>query len=188
MKTVSFTRMIDGTREEYAFLAEKERGLYESVAGNVLALLETLKGPKLGYQVDRYEHSLQTATRALRDGADEETVVCALLHDVGDTHAPHNHGQIVADILKPYVSEENCWVLAHHPVFQGYYFWHHLDKDRNARDQFAGHAYYDACVRFCERWDQTSFDPDYDTLPIETFEPMVRRIFAREPWTQGQKA
>ncbi len=107
VKTVSFTRMIDGTREEYAFLAEQEHVLYESVAGNVLVLLEALKGPKLGYPVDRYEHSLQTASRALRDGADEETVVCALLHDVGDTHAPHNHGGFVADILKPYVSEEN---------------------------------------------------------------------------------
>ena len=181
MKTVSFTRMADGTREEYQFLAAQEAALDANLADNVLALLDQLKGPTLGYPVDRYEHSLQTATRAMRDGADEETVVCALLHDIGDTHAPHNHGRFVAEILKPYVSGENYWVLAHHPVFQGYYFWHHLDQDRNARDRYADHSHYAACERFCERWDQESIDPDYDTFPIDTFEPLVRRIFARKP-------
>lgn len=185
MKTVSFTRLSDGTRAEYRFLARQEPAPGDSLATDVLALLRRLKGPSFGYRVDRYEHSLQTATRALRDGADEETVVCALLHDIGDTLAPENHGGLAAEILKPYVSAENHWVVAHHPVFQGYYYWHHLDKDRNTRDQYAGNPYYGACARFCERWDQESFDPDYDTMDIEIFEPMVRRLFARNPWTQS---
>jgi len=186
MKSVSFTRMADGTREEYQFLAGQWTQLSEPLADNVLALLERLKGPTFGYPVDRYEHSLQTASRALRDGADEETVVCALLHDIGDILAPENHGALAAEILKPYVNEENYWVVAHHPVFQGYYYWHHLDKDRNARDRYADNPYYDACLSFCERWDQESFDPDYDTLSIGTFEPMVRRLFARKPWARSE--
>ena len=184
MKTVSFNRMADGSREEYQFLERQWRAHTDELADHVLALLDELKGPTYGYPVDRYEHSLQTATRALRDGADEETVVCALLHDIGDTLAPENHGALAAEILRPYVSEESYWVVAHHPVFQGYYFWHHLDKDRNARDSYAGHRFYDACAQFCERWDQESFDPNYGTLPIETFEPMIRRLFAREPWAR----
>lgn len=189
MKTVSFTRMADGTREDYQFLARQWAPSEGELADNVLALLNRLQGPTFGYPVDRYKHSLQTATRALRDGADEESVVCALLHDIGDSLAPENHGALAAEILRPYVSKENYWVVKHHPVFQGYYFWHHLDQDRNARDRYADHPCYEACARFCERWDQQSFDPDYDTLPIETFEPMVRRFFGREPWMQsgGQK-
>lgn len=183
MKTVSFTRMADGTREEYRYLATLDGELDAALADNVLALLEQLKGPTFGYRIDRHQHSLQAATRALRDGADEETVVCALLHDVGDIHAPRNHGPFVAEILKPYVSQQNYWVLAHHPVFQGYYFWHHLGMDRNSRDRYQDHPHYAACEMFCERWDQESFDPQYDTLPIETFEPMLRRVFAREPWS-----
>ncbi len=184
MKSVSFTRMADGTREEYQFLERQWSPSRGQLADNVLGLLVRLEGPTFGYPIDRYQHSLQTATRALRDGADEETVVCALLHDIGDTLAPENHGALTAEILKPYVSAENYWVVAHHPVFQGYYFWHHLDKDRNARDRYAGHPFYDACARFCERWDQESFDPDYDTVGLEFFEPMVRRLFDREPWTR----
>ncbi|MFQ5467923.1 MAG: HD domain-containing protein [Kiloniellaceae bacterium] len=184
METVTFMRMADGTREDYAFLdrlwtAHKQAHL----SPNVLGLLKAMRGPMLGYKVDRYEHSLQTATRALRDGADEETVVCALLHDIGDTIAPDNHSAIAAAVLRPYVSDRNHWIILHHGIFQGYYFWHHLDGDRNARERYRGHEHFQACVDFCERWDQTSFDPDYDTMPLEAFEPMAHRLFARAPRT-----
>ncbi|MDH3970240.1 MAG: HD domain-containing protein, partial [Rhodospirillales bacterium] len=135
----------------------------------------------LGYKIDRYRHSLQTATRALRDGADEETVVVALLHDIGDPIAPENHSEVAAAILRPFISEDNYWLLKHHGVFQGYYYFDKIGRDRDARERFRGHPCYEKTVMFCERWDQTSFNPDYDTLPLETFEPMVRRIFAREP-------
>jgi len=180
MDTVSFTRMDQGTVEDYALATRLYRAHKEEhLVGNLLAMLKQMQGPMLGYKVDRYEHSLQTATRAFHDGADEETVVCALLHDIGDVIAPDNHSQVAAAVLRPYVSEQNHWVVLHHGIFQGYYFWDKIGLDKNARDQYRDSPHYEACVKFCERWDQTSFDPDYDTLPLEHFEPMVRRIFAR---------
>ena len=135
-----------------------------------------MKGDKIGYQVDRYTHSLQSATRAESDGADEETVVCALLHDLGDVIAPDNHSEVIASILRPYISVKNHWVLKHHGLFQGYYYFHHIGGDRNARERYKDHPFYQDCVDFCEKWDQTSFDPDYPTLPLEYSEPMVRKV------------
>ena len=182
METVNFTRMDQGTVEEYVFLDRLEEAHKQAhLVDDLLALLKSLAGPTLGYRVDRYEHSLQSATRALRDQADEETVVAALLHDIGDVYAPDNHSAFAAAVLRPYVSERTHWVVKHHGLFQGYYFYHHLGRDRDAREQFRGHPHFQACVDFCERWDQCAFDPDYDTLPLSTFEPMVRRIFARRP-------
>jgi len=177
--TVGFVHMADGTAEDYAIIMAHAREVEADVADHVLALLEGLRGSTFGYRVDRYTHSLQAATRALRDGADEETVVCALLHDIGDNLAPCNHGQLAAAILRPYVSDENHWVVAHHGLFQGYYYFHHVGKDRHARDAFRDNPHYQACVEFCERWDQCAFDPDYETLPLEHFEPMVRRVLGK---------
>jgi len=183
METVSFTRMDQGTREDYRLLDScwREHHGPTPLTEAVLSHLKLLAGPKLGYRIDRYQHSLQSATRALRDDADEETVVCALLHDIGDTLAPDNHSELAAALLRPYVSEQNHWVIKHHGIFQGYYFWHHVGEDRNARERYRGHPHFEACADFCERWDQTSFDPDYDTLPLEAFAPLVRRLFARPP-------
>ena len=186
MDTVSFTRMDEGTAEEYAFLGQlwddhKQAHLTDSV----LEMLGRLKGPTLGYQIDRYQHSLQSATRAMRDGAEEEMVVAALLHDIGDILAPDNHSALAAAVLRPFVSQATYWIILHHGIFQGYYFWHHSGGDRNARERYRGHPQFEACAAFCEKWDQTSFDPAYDTAPIETFEPMVRRLFAREPQVHG---
>ena len=182
MDTVSFTRMDQGTREDYALAGRLYREHTDAhLVDNVLGLLGQMKGPTLGYKVDRYTHSLQTATRALRDGADEETVVCALLHDIGDVIAPDNHSQVAAAVLRPYVGERNHWIVLHHGIFQGYYYWDKIGLDKNARERFRDSPHYEACARFCERWDQTSFDPDYDTLPLEHFAPMVDRVFARPP-------
>ena len=176
MESVSFTRMADGTAEEYAFLTPLNEKCRNGVSDRLLELLKAMKGDKLGYQVDRYTHSLQSATRAESDGADEETVVCALLHDLGDVIAPDNHSEVIASILRPYISEKNHWVLKHHGLFQGYYYFHHIGGDRNARERYKDHPFYQDCVDFCEKWDQTSFDPDYPTLPLEYFEPMVRKV------------
>lgn len=182
MDSVSFTRMDEGTAEDYALVEGLLKEHKEAtLADNVLGTLKMMQGPKLGYHIDRYAHSLQTATRALRDEADEETVVVALLHDIGDILAPDNHSQFAASVLRPYVSEENHWLVRHHGIFQGYYFYHHFGQDRDARERFRGHPCFEMTAAFCERWDQVSFDPAYDTLPLEAFEPMVRRIFAREP-------
>lgn len=176
IKSVSFTRMEDGTAEEYAFITSLYEKCRNGVSDRLLELLKSMKGDKLGYQIDRYTHSLQSATRAESDGADEETVVCALLHDLGDVIAPDNHSEVIASILRPYISKKNHWVLKHHGLFQGYYYFHHIGGDCNARERYKDHPFYQDCVDFCEKWDQTSFDPDYPTQPLEYFEPMVRKV------------
>ena len=134
-----------------------------------------------GYQVTRLEHSLQSATRAEKDGADEEMVVATLIHDIGDNLAPHNHSQLVASVLRPYVSEKIYWIILHHGIFQEYYYAHHIGGDRNARDKFKDHPYYQDAVDFCEKWDQKSFDPNYESYSLEYFEPKVRKLFSKEP-------
>jgi predicted HD phosphohydrolase len=180
--TVAFTEMKDISVDDWSIVMKHHEAFYDAhLADEILALFRRLKGPKLGFQVDRYEHSLQTASRALRDGADEETVVCALLHDIGDIVAPENHCDIAAGILKPYVSPLNHWLVLHHVVFSGYYFFDFVGLDRNAHKALADHPAYERTRHFVEIWDGPSFDPGYDTLPLETFEPMVRRIFARRP-------
>ncbi len=181
-ETVSFIRMDEGTFEDYQLLDRAYRRLTDNVADTVLAQLKLLAGDKIGYPIDRYQHSLQTATRAQRDGADEEMVVCALLHDVGDLLAPENHSQLAAAILRPYISPDNYWLVKNHGIFQGYYYFHHVGLDRNAREAFRGHPMFEKTAAFCERYDQCSFDPDYETLPLPAFEPMVRRLFARKPF------
>ena len=136
------------------------------------------------YQISRLDHCLQSATRAERDGADDETVVCALLHDIGDILAPANHSEVAAALLRPFVSEKNHWIIRHHGVFQGYYYFHFHGHDRDARERYRDHEHYQACVDFCANWDQVSFDPDYPTEPLEHFEPLVRELFAKPPQVQ----
>src|SRR5581483_1904846 len=149
----------------------------------LIGYLETRRGEGRGFQVDEYTHALQTATRALRDGADDETVVAALLHDIGDGLAFDNHAAMAAAVLRPFVSAETHWVVAHHDVFQGYFWFHHIGRDRNEREKYRGHPCFERTARFCERWDQASFDPAYETLPLAAFEPALRRVFARTPWS-----
>lgn len=182
MRIVKYTRMDQGDEEDYHLTAE----LFDRsrcVVGHADAVLDHLKfllGDPIGHQIDRFEHSLQTATRAFRDGRSEEYVVMALLHDIGDTLAPHNHGDIAAGLLKPYLNEELHFIVKNHAIFQGYYFWH-LDgrgRDRNARERFRNNPFFEATAEFCEKYDQPSFDPAYDTLPLRTFEPMLRRVLA----------
>ncbi len=181
-RQASFTRMDQGTYEDYQLLDERYKVLEVNLAEEILGLFGRLAGDTLGYTIDRYQHSLQTATRAQRDGADEETIVVALLHDVGDSLAPWNHSDLAAAILQPYVSAENHWLVRHHGIFQGYYYSHHVGGDRNARDRYRGHPMFERTAAFCENWDQNSFDPDYDNLPLTAFEPMVRRLFDRKPF------
>lgn len=174
--TATFTDMQQSTAEDWQKIGAEFKHFSRGLPDRVLAHLRLLDGDYGGFPVDRLTHSLQTATRALRDGRDEEYVVCALLHDIGDTLGSFNHPDIAAAILKPFVSAENFSIIEKHGIFQGYYFFHHLGMDRNLRDQFAGQAVYDQTLAFCEKYDAPSFDPAYDTLPLETFEPMLRRV------------
>jgi predicted HD phosphohydrolase len=177
-RTVGFTSMAEGTKEDYELLERLEQPYLDALPDRLLAALVALEDSFSGYQVSRYEHSLQSATRAHRDGRDEEYVVAALLHDIGDELAPYTHGEMTAAVMRPYVRPEVVWVVQHHGLFQSYYYAHHTGGDRNARDRYRDHEWFDACAEFCERYDQNCFDPAYESLPLDFFEPMVRRVFA----------
>ena len=182
MDQVKFTAMKDGDKEDYDFLTAHEIEYTKGTADRLLKALVSLDESLSGYQVTRLEHSLQAATRAHRDGADIDWVVSALLHDVGDIFAPYNHDEYAAAILKPFVREQCTWVVEKHGDFQMIYYGEHVGADPEKRAAHAGHPYYDDCAEFCERWDQSSFDPDYDMRPLEFFAPMVREVFARTPY------
>jgi len=177
---VSFTAMEHGTREDYQLVFAHEQEQIDTQADRVLDWLRQMDGSS-PYLISRLDHVLQSASRAEDDGADTETIVCALLHDIGDVIGTANHSQVGAALLRPYVSEQNWWIVHHHGLFQGYYWFKYYDRDPNERDRFKDHPYYDATVRFCAEWDQNCFDPSYHHRPLEHFEPMVRELFARTP-------
>lgn len=174
-----FRAMQEGTAEDWQLISSHFKEFSVGLPERIMTHLQLLDGDYGGFPIDRLEHSLQTATRAHRDGRDEEYVVCALLHDIGDTLGSFNHPDIAAAILKPFVSEENLWMVEKHGVFQGYYFFHHLGMDRHLRDQFKDHPLYQRTAEFCAKYDATAFDPDYESEPLSFFEPMLRRVFAK---------
>ena len=182
MKKVNFTEMKNGSREDYELLEKYEKNFERKTADRLLKYLASQTTTLEGYQITRLEHSLQAATRAYKNGESEEMVVATLLHDIGDDLAPMNHSQYAASIIRPYVSEKTYWIINHHGLFQTFYSAHHLGGNRNARDKFKDHKYYQATVDFCEKYDQSSFDPDYKSMTLKEFEPMVKRIFSRKPF------
>ena len=182
MEQVKFSQMKDGDAEDYAFLTDHEIEYTKGTADRLLDALRDLDESLSGYKVTRLGHSVQSATRAWRDGADTDWVVSTLLHDIGDIYAPYNHDEYAATILKPFVREQCTWTVEKHGDFQMIYYAHHVGGDPDKRDQYAGHPYFEDCAAFCERWDQASFDPDYKDLPLDFFRPMVREVFARAPY------
>ena len=183
METVKFLQMKDGTKEDYLLLEKHEKKYIEGTADRLIKFMSGLTDTLEGYQITRLEHSLQSATRALNDKANEEMVVATLLHDVGDELAPLNHSEYAAAVLKPYVSEKTHWVVEKHGEFQMYYYAHHLGGNRNQREKYKGHKYYQDTINFCENWDQKSFDPNFKSLPLENFKPLVYKIFSRKPYS-----
>jgi predicted HD phosphohydrolase len=184
----SYHKMEDGSKEEYMLLRELAKPFKEKKVERILQHFEGLHNSFPGMAVSRYVHCLQTATQAHKAGESEEYVVAALMHDIGDLLSPDNHGPVAAELLKPYVSEKIYWMITYHNLFQGYFFFHHYGKDRNMRDRFKGHPCYQMTVDFCGKYDQTAFDPNMDTMPLEAFKPMIARIFNREPWGDHTKA
>jgi len=182
MNQVEFIEMKDGTREEYVFLQNLEHDYIRQLPDRLIVGLQRLGDSLQGYKVSRLEHSLQSATRAENDGADIETVVAALIHDIGDELAPENHSQMAASILRPYVRAEVVWVVEMHGLFQMQYYAHHYDKNPNGHLAYRGHPWFDACQRFCERYDQAAFDPAYPSRPLSHFEPMLRAVLSRSPF------
>ena len=175
--------MKDGTKEDYLLLNKYEKKFIESTADRIMKFMSGLTESLEGYKINRLEHSLQTATRALKDKADDEMIVAALLHDIGDELAPLNHSEYAAAVLKPYVSEKTHWIVEKHGEFQMYYYAHHQGGNKNQRDKYKGHKYYKDTVDFCENWDQKSFDPNYKSLPLRKFEPLIKKIFSRKPYS-----
>ena len=180
MDKVKFKAMKEGSKEDYDLLNHYEEQFAKKLPDRILKFLKSLDSSLDGFQVSRLEHSLQTATRASKDGADEEMIVAALIHDIGDGLATYNHSQFAAAILRPYVSEKVHWIIKHHGIFQCYYYAHHFGNDRNERDRYKDQPYYQDTIDFCEKWDQVSFDPDYKSYSLEYFEPMVRRVFSKK--------
>ena len=178
LERAQFHSMVEGTPQDWQAILRANAAFARELPDRVLAHFALLQGDAGGFAVDRYEHSLQTATRAHRDGRDEEYVVCALIHDIGDILGPAHHAEVGAMILKPYISERNYWMMEHHGIFQGYYFFHHLGLDRDMREQFRGHPDFEYTAQFCHLYDQSAFDPAYDSMPLEAFEPMLRRVLA----------
>ena len=183
MEKVKFKQMKEGSKEDYLLLNKLEKKFIEGTADRVLKTMQGLTSSLVGYQINRLEHSLQTATRALKEKASDEMIVAALLHDIGDELAPNNHAEFAATILKPYVSEKTTWIVEKHGIFQMYYYAHHLGFNKNERDKYKGHKYYPATAEFCEKWDQISFDPNYKSLLLKEFETYVKKIFSRTPYS-----
>ena len=183
MKKVSFTEMKNGTKEDYLFLDNQEKNFANKTSERIIEFMSNLKETLEGYQISRLEHSLQSATRAYRNGESEEMVVATLLHDIGDELAPMNHSEYAASILKPYVSERTHWIIQKHGEFQMFYYAHHLGGDKNKREKYKDHKYYQDTINFCEKYDQNSFDPNYKSFPLDFFKPMVKKIFSRKPYS-----
>jgi len=183
MEQAKFTQMKDGTKEDYLLLEKHEKKFIESTAERIIKFMSGLTKTLEGYKINRLEHSLQSATRALNDKADDEMIVAALLHDIGDELSPLNHSEYAAAVLKPYVSEKTHWIVEKHGEFQMYYYAHHLGGNKNQRDKYKGHKYYKDTADFCKNWDQKSFDPNYKSLSLKDFEPYVKKIFSRNPYS-----
>jgi len=184
--TVSWTEMQHGTREDYTHLTEAFTShTREALVDNLVMMLGLLQGPTLGYRTDRYSHSLQSGTRAFRNGESVDMVVGALLHDVADSFAPENHSEAAAALLAPYVDDETHWVIKHHGIFQGYYYFHHHGGDRDARERYRDSPFYDRCVDFCHEYDQNCFDPAYPVMALDDFRPMLDEVFSRPSRVPG---
>ena len=177
--TQTFTRMDESTAEEWMQIGIESAKAQQEQGETVLQLLRMLSNIVSGFAVDQLTHCLQTATLAERAGADDEVVVAALCHDIGKAISVPNHPRIAAEILKPYVRDEVYKMILVHQDFQGRHYYHHFGGDPNARNQYEGAPWFELAAQFADDWDQIAFDPDYDTLPLEHFEPMVREVFAK---------
>ena len=174
----SFKSMKESTKADWDIIVARYQPFAKELPSRILAHLRLLGGDSGGFAVDRLQHSLLTATLAHKAGEDEEYVVCALLHDIGDSLGSWNHPDVSAAVLKPFVSEANHWMVEKHGIFQGYFFFQHVGMDRNMREQFRGHPHFERTARFCEIYDNPAFDPGMECAPLEFFEPMLRKVFS----------
>jgi len=187
LQRAKFTTLRHATPEDLAIVQKADAALFDELPGRIYKHLQLLEFVPNGHPITQLEHSLQAATRAHQDGRDEDYVVCALLHDVGDIICPHDHAAFAAMLLKPFVHESLCWMIEKHAIFQKYYYFDTLGRDPNQRDKYRESPYFDMTVEFCERYDQCSFDPDFSSLPLESFYPMLERVFQNKYKEHGLK-
>lgn len=185
-QTVDFDGPIGPSMSEFSaeYMTYVESHLDEDlthVADRILGLLRSMESLTQGFAINQLEHSLQTATRAERGGADVDMIVASLCHDIGKTISNANHPAIAAEMIRPWVSPEAYWVVKVHQDFQGLHYYARMGLDPMMRRKHEGHPAYDLAAKFADEWDQTAFDSNYDTLPLEHFEPMVREVFGRRP-------
>lgn len=178
MTSTNFTSFGQSTQEDWKIIIDHTKSYFSQLPDRIMQHLQLLEADSGGFPVSRLEHCLQTATLASENGEDEEYITCALLHDMGDTLGTLNHADIAAAILEPFVSEENHWMVKHHGIFQGYYFFHHLGMDRNVRDKFSNSPHFERTKRFCELYDNPAFDLNRSSMPLDEFEPLLRRVFS----------
>jgi predicted HD phosphohydrolase len=174
-----FRAMSESTLDDWQLIGGEFERFARQLPERLITHLELLRGDYGGFPIDRLEHCLQTATRAYHAGRDEEYVVCALVHDIGDTLGPYNHADIAATIVQPFVSEENHWIVKHHGIFQGYYFFHFMGLNRDMREKFRNHPHFGKTEEFCRVFDQVAFDPSFKSMPLAAFEPMLQRVFCQ---------
>ncbi len=174
----SFRRMDESTAEQWAVIGATTGANQGRVADRMIMLLESLAEISDGFITDQLTHSLQTATMAERADADEEMIFGALMHDIGKAVSVPNHGPISAEMIKPYVRDDVYRSIMHHQDFQGRHYYQHFGAPRNLRDRFSDESWFALCEEFTDDWDQQAFDPDYGTLPLEHFEPLVRKLTA----------
>ena len=176
-----FKSLSTSTAEDWTTICAEHRRLVAGLPDRILAHMRLLDSDYGGFPVDRLQHSLQSALLAAEDGRDEEYVVCALLHDIGDTLGAANHPDVSAAIVQPFVSEANHWMIKHHGIFQGYNFFHHIGMDRNMRDAYRASPWFDYTAEFIAKYDDPAFDADQPRLELDLFAPMLRRVFTRTP-------
>ena len=182
-KNVKFKHMKDGDKVDYLLLQKYEEKYVSLTYERIIEeLTRQGKNTMEGYKITRLDHGLQSATRAYNDGADIDWIVGALLHDIGDGLAPQNHDRFSAEVVRPYVRDEITWVIEHHGIFQMIYYAHHYGWDKNARDKFKDNIYFQTCADLWERWDQKSFDPEYEYKDLDFFKPLIKEVFSRPPY------
>lgn len=178
MTKTRFKSLSDSTAADWQTIVSEQLKFIAGLPDRIVAHMQLLSGDYGGFPIDRLQHCLQSAELAAEAGEDDEYVVCALLHDIGDTLGSTNHPDVAAAILYPFVSEENHWMIKHHAIFQGYNFFHHIGMDRNMRDRFADSPHYERTERFVALYDDPAFDYDKPRLSIALFEPMLRKVFS----------
>ena len=180
-----FTRMQDGTLEEWQIIAAAHYKHFKHTADTFIDLLKSLEQHTLGFACDQLQHALMAGTLARRAGASNEHIVIALCHDIGKSINVPNHGAIAAEMMKPYISEDSYHVIYNHQAFQGEYYYQYLGAPTDLRLQWNDESWYPLACKLVDEWDAPAFDPDFEVDSLESFIPLMREVFHDKPMALG---